>query len=174
MSILDRVRSGSWLDGQHFAPLDWAVPGLIPEGFGLLTGAPKAGKSWAALGIGLAVASGATALDAIPVGPARPVLLLALEDGDRRLQGRCRSLLGEQTPIPALLDYVTEATPGGCSTSSASGSRSTAAVVPSSSSTPSVGSCRRPWPARLPTNGTTGSGRTSRSSSTSTPAPASW
>ena len=37
------------------------------------------------------------------------MLLLALEDGDRRLQGRCRALLQGQ-PIPELLNYVTTAT----------------------------------------------------------------
>ncbi|MGB3258890.1 MAG: AAA family ATPase, partial [Ornithinimicrobium sp.] len=90
--------------------MSWAVPGLIPEGMGLLTGAPKAGKSWAALGIGLAVASGGDALGKVPTGEARPVLLLALEDGNRRLQGRCRTLLGGN-PIPGRLDFLTSATP---------------------------------------------------------------
>lgn len=109
--LLDRVKSGSWLDAQTFAPLAWAVPGLIPEGFGLLTGPPKAGKSWATLGIALAVASGGKALGKVPVGPPRPVLLLALEDGDRRLQARCRHLL-DGDPIPGNLHYLTAATPG--------------------------------------------------------------
>lgn len=110
VDLLARVRSGSWLDAQTFPPLSWAVPGLIPEGFGLLTGPPKAGKSWAALGVALAVAVGGCAFGKVPVGTPRPVLLLALEDGERRLQERCRKLLvGE--PIPALLDYVTRATP---------------------------------------------------------------
>lgn len=109
--ILSRLRSGDWLDRQEFPPLAWAVPGLIPEGFGLFTGAPKAGKSWAALGICLAVASGKPAFGKIAPGPARPVLLLALEDGHRRLQGRCRHLLDGQ-PIPDLLDFQTDARPG--------------------------------------------------------------
>ena len=109
--ILSRLRSGSWLDAQRFAPLSWAVPGLIPEGLVLFTGPPKAGKSWAALAVSLAVASGGRAFGTIPVGRPRPVLLLALEDGDRRLQGRCRALLGPDEPIPTGLDYLTRATP---------------------------------------------------------------
>lgn len=109
-NILDRLRSGAWLDAQTFAPICWAVPGLIPEGFILFTGPPKAGKSWAILDVCLAVASGGRAFGRIGVGAARPVLLLALEDGDRRMQGRYRSLLQDQ-PIPSLLEYVTEATP---------------------------------------------------------------
>lgn len=109
-SALSLLRSGAWLDGQTFDPIRWAVPGLIPEGFGLLTGPPKAGKSWAALGIALSVASGGHALGTIYAGRPRPVLLLALEDGDRRIQRRCRHLLG-QSPIPESLEYLTEATP---------------------------------------------------------------
>lgn len=108
---LSRIRTGTYLDQQRFAPLAWAVHGIVPEGFGLLTGPPKAGKSWLALALALGVASGGVALGKIPTGNARPVLLLALEDGERRLQDRCRTLLlGE--PIPERLHYVTAATPG--------------------------------------------------------------
>lgn len=107
--VLAKIKTGRWLDEQTFPPLSWAVPGLIPEGFGLFTGPPKAGKSWASLDIVLAVAAGGHALGKVNVGPARPVLLLALEDGDRRLQERCRELLKGE-PIPERLHYVTEAT----------------------------------------------------------------
>lgn len=103
-----RIRNGTWLDSQPFPPLRWAVHGLIPEGFGLLTGPPKAGKSWATLGIALAVASGGKAFGKVPTGDARPVLLLALEDGDRRLQYRCRELMSG-APIPDRLHFVTDA-----------------------------------------------------------------
>lgn len=107
--VLAKIKTGRWLDEQTFPPLSWAVPGLIPEGFGLFTGPPKVGKSWASLDIVLAVAAGGHALGKVNVGPARPVLLLALEDGDRRLQERCRELLKGE-PIPERLHYVTEAT----------------------------------------------------------------
>lgn len=110
MNVLERIRTGIDLDGMEFPPLTWAVPGLIPEGMGLLTGPPKAGKSWAVLDIALAIAGGGQALGTIPVGPARPVLYLALEDGERRLQGRCRHLLAED-PIPGRFHYLTAATP---------------------------------------------------------------
>lgn len=112
LEVLSRIKSGTWLDQQHFPPLSWAVTGLIPEGFGLFTGPPKAGKSWAALGIVLAVAGGTEALGKVPTGGSpRPALYLALEDGDRRLQGRCRKLLNG-APIPAAMSYVTSAAPG--------------------------------------------------------------
>jgi AAA domain len=109
--LLAGLRNGAWLDGQVFPPLRYAVPGLIPEGSVLLCGAPKIGKSWFVLGCCLAVAAGGTALAAIATGEPQPVLYLALEDGDRRMQDRCRKLLSG-APIPARFDYMTRITPG--------------------------------------------------------------
>ncbi|KQY58891.1 hypothetical protein ASD11_04490 [Aeromicrobium sp. Root495] len=102
------ILNGADLDATTFPPLRWAVHGLIPEGFGLLTGPPKAGKSWLVGGLALAVSGGQPALGKIAVNHARPVLYLALEDGPRRLQGRSRTLLGEGVAIPPLLDFVTQ------------------------------------------------------------------
>jgi RecA-family ATPase len=81
--LLATLRTGAWLDAQVFPPLSYAVPGLIPKGSVLLVGAPQIGKSWLVLGVGLAAASGGKALG-LDI-PKRPVLYLALEDGDRRL-----------------------------------------------------------------------------------------
>lgn len=110
ISLLAGLRTGSWLDAQVFPPLSWIVPDLVPEGMSLLVGGPKIGKSWLSLDIALSVASGGRALGTIPTGPARPVLLLALEDGDRRLQDRARSLLFKDK-IPPLLNYMTRIEP---------------------------------------------------------------
>lgn len=104
-SPLDLVRHGGDLDRRAFEPLRFAVPGIVPEGMGIVAGAPKAGKSFLMLGIALACADGGVALGAIAVGEARPVLYLALEDGERRLQERCRRLMCGQ-PIPRRFDYV--------------------------------------------------------------------
>jgi AAA domain len=101
--LLAGLRNGAWLDAQVFPPLAYAVPGLVPEGSVLLVGPPKIGKSWLVLTFALAVASGGRALG-IQV-PQRPVLYLALEDGNRRLQDRCRRLLAG--PIPEAFEYLT-------------------------------------------------------------------
>jgi hypothetical protein len=107
--LLAGLRTGAWLDAQVFPPLTYAVPGLIPEGSVLLVGAPKIGKSWFVLTIGLAAASGGKALG-LDI-PQRPVLYAALEDGDRRLQDRCRRLLADD-PIPPEFQYLTRIEPG--------------------------------------------------------------
>jgi RecA-family ATPase len=83
----------------------WAVPGIIAEGLNLLAGAPKAGKSWAALGLGLAVASGGRAFGRIEVEQG-DALYLSLEDPPRRLQRRLRQILGTEA-APARLDIWT-------------------------------------------------------------------
>lgn len=83
--------NAAWLLEQEFAPLQYAIPGLIPEGLSLLVGGPKAGKSWFCLDLGYAAATGGAALGGIRVDR-RPVLYMALEDGQRRLQSRLRTL----------------------------------------------------------------------------------
>lgn len=71
----------------------WAVPGLLAEGCNLLAGPPKLGKSWLALNVAVAIASGGRALGKVPV-LAGDVLYLALEDTGRRLQSRLQAVLG--------------------------------------------------------------------------------
>jgi len=89
------------LDDIDIPALSWTVPGLLPEGFGILAAAPKIGKSWLVLSLGLAVASGTSFLD-VPVEQ-RPVLYLALEDNQRRLQQRQRRILDGQLAPEALM-----------------------------------------------------------------------
>ena len=103
--LLAGVRTGEWLDQQVFPPLTYAIPGVIPEGFTVVAGAPKVGKSWFILSLCLAVASGGRALGALTVDQ-RKVLYLALEDGDRRLQERIWQLFPDES-IPADFAYVT-------------------------------------------------------------------
>jgi 5S rRNA maturation endonuclease (ribonuclease M5) len=108
--LLAGLKSAADLDGMAFNPLVEHVPSLIVEGFGILAGSPKVGKSWLAVAIALACAQGGIALNGIRVQP-RHVLLLALEDGDRRLQSRMRRLNGDQ-PLPQRLTYLTKVQPG--------------------------------------------------------------
>lgn len=107
--LLAGVRNGAWLDAQVFPPLRYHLPGIVPEGFALLVGPPKIGKSWFVLMLGLGVACGGRALN-LQVEQ-RPVLYLALEDGHRRLQDRCRLLLAGDA-IPPAFEYVTAVEPG--------------------------------------------------------------
>jgi hypothetical protein len=86
------IKTAAALRTQTFAPLKYIVPDLIVEGCVLLAGRPKAGKSWLALDVGIAVAAGRYCL-----GDRKPeqgsILYLALEDGDRRMQRRIGKLL---------------------------------------------------------------------------------
>lgn len=100
----------AWLMAQKFPPIEYVVPGVIPEGMSILVAAPKIGKSWLVLGLGVALSTGAAALGALPVGPARPVLYMALEDGPRRLQDRLLRLA--PPTISPLLEFRVNVTSG--------------------------------------------------------------
>ncbi|MCS3844790.1 helicase RepA family protein [Microbacterium sp. AK031] len=76
---------------QEFPELDWIVPGVIPDGCHLLIAAPKIGKSMLTLGIAIACATGMKVLGVVKVRE-RPVLLLDLESGERRLQSRLKTI----------------------------------------------------------------------------------
>ncbi|MFW0787873.1 AAA family ATPase [Gordonia sp. CPCC 206044] len=93
-----RMVSAQWLDEQDFPPVEWMIPDLLPEGFGIVAAPPKAGKSWMVAEIGLACAASGHALGRLPVAQ-RPVLYLALEDGHRRLQERFRQIM-QCAPLP--------------------------------------------------------------------------
>jgi hypothetical protein len=109
--LLSKLISAADLDAMTLAPLVEHVPHLITEGFGIIAGPPKAGKSWFTAGIALACAHGGIALGGIHLHHPRDVLLLALEDGPRRLQARMQRLNHGQ-PLPARLGIITEITPG--------------------------------------------------------------
>lgn len=77
--------------GLTFPPVQYVVPGYVPEGLTILAGRPKLGKSWLALGFAVAVATGGIALgEDCETGDA---LYLALEDNQRRLQDRLQTVL---------------------------------------------------------------------------------
>lgn len=97
--------NASWLMQQEFPPVKYVVPGIIPEGMTLLVAAPKIGKSWMVLGLGLELSNGGHAFGSIAVGKPRPVLYLALEDGQRRLQDRLLKL--NPSDVSHRLEFIT-------------------------------------------------------------------
>ena len=76
------LKSAADLMALEFTPIRWLIPGLLPEGLMLLAARPKVGKSWLALDVGIATATGGEVLGRrVERGD---VLYLALEDGDRQ------------------------------------------------------------------------------------------
>lgn len=92
------VFTAAELDKMNLPPVQWAVPGLLPAGLSFLVAAPKMGKSWMALDLCLAVASGGEWLGRkVNQGP---TLYLDLEDSANRAQARMRTLLDGFTAAP--------------------------------------------------------------------------
>jgi RecA-family ATPase len=105
-ALMTAAFDAAWLMRQEFPPTKYVVPGIIPEGMTLLVAAPKIGKSWMVLGLGVELSNGGSAFGAIPVGNPRPVLYLALEDGKRRLQDRLIRL--NPSEVSSRLQFMTE------------------------------------------------------------------
>jgi hypothetical protein len=97
------------LRGKALPALKEIVPELLYEGVNVLASPPKTGKGWLALNISLAAAAGGKALSRIDLEQG-DVLLLALEDSERRLQDRIDTLLGENDPWPERL-HITHHAP---------------------------------------------------------------
>ena len=95
---------------RKFAPINWVVPGYISEGFLVLAGRQKLGKTWLALDMAIAVASGAVAVGSIMCEQG-DVLYIDLENGPRRIQSRINILFPDEHNRPDLsrLEWVTEA-----------------------------------------------------------------
>lgn len=100
------LTSAADLVGREFKEPKWAVPQIVSEGLTILAGKPKTGKSWAGLDFAVAVAGGYSALGNIECEQG-DVLLLALEDNDRRLHQRLRAVL-QGKAAPAALQIATQ------------------------------------------------------------------
>lgn len=100
-----RLRSARDLQHRHFPAMRWAVPNVLPEGLTIFAGVPKVGKSWFALDVARAKADGDAVLG--QECERGDVLLLALEDNERRLQDRLRRVTGNDA-WPENLSYATE------------------------------------------------------------------
>ncbi|MCG7582778.1 AAA family ATPase [Mycolicibacterium sp. OfavD-34-C] len=108
-SLLGGIITAAELHHEQFPDLVQFVHGLVIEGFGIVAGPPKLGKSWWTLNLALAVAAGGAAFGKIHVQQ-RDVLLLALEDSQRRLQSRIRAVWGTDIP-PHRLHILTKVMP---------------------------------------------------------------
>jgi hypothetical protein len=93
------VFTAASLRTKQFAPTSYVVPGIFPEGLTILAGRPKIGKSWMALDVALAKATGRFVLGNIHLDES-DVLYAALEDNQRRLRNRIFKILaGDSWPI---------------------------------------------------------------------------
>jgi hypothetical protein len=95
--------TGAALDMKQFPPLHWIIPRVVPEGFFLLAGRVKLGKSWMLMDWSSAIALGGCAMGSIQCEPGN-VLHLALEDNERRLKERQTMLLGNGLK-PEFVEY---------------------------------------------------------------------
>ena len=84
---MDDTISAEDLMHMEFPPVRFIVPGYIVEGLTVLGGKPKAGKSWLAYDICVAVAVGGMAMGAVECEQG-DVLYLCLEDNRRRVKNR--------------------------------------------------------------------------------------
>ena len=87
------VRNGASLMQRSFAPVQWALHGLIPQGTEILSAPPKSGKSWLVLQACIAVAAGVPLWSGRDAETQGDTLYLDLEGADRRLQERIAGLL---------------------------------------------------------------------------------
>lgn len=81
-----RTISARELIHKPMPPLRWTWREFLPEGLAVLGGPPKLGKSWLCYQLALSVAGGADLFGQDTA--ASDVLMLALEDGERRAQSR--------------------------------------------------------------------------------------
>lgn len=104
--VRPRGMSADALMQEEFEPVEYAVEGILPPGLTICAGSPKAGKSWVALDLCLAVAAGGPALSEIPTAQGSAIYL-AREDSYRRLQSRINLLMGgDMSSVPKGLELV--------------------------------------------------------------------
>lgn len=84
------IRNVAELQKREFAPVKWIVPNVLPAGHMMLAARPKMRKTWLALQLSMAIATGSKFLDwQCNKGD---VLFLALEDNEKRIRSRIRTL----------------------------------------------------------------------------------
>ncbi len=101
------IKLGRELFEKTWPDVDFVIPGIAPDGTILFCSKPKIGKTWFVLDVAIGLTAGGYILGQFHVEKPCPVLLLALEDGDRRLHARLSQLL-DGTPVSDQLYYATE------------------------------------------------------------------
>lgn len=103
-TIADFYESGidiSKLLKTDMPPVNWCVQTILPEGFGLLAGRPKAMKSWTALYLVYCVQNGVDFFNQKTVQG--DCCYLALEDNQRRLKDRIQKLKLSKLQHPTII-----------------------------------------------------------------------
>lgn len=92
-----------------YPPLKVVVDGYLYEGFTVLAGRQKLGKTWLAIDWAVAVATGGCAMGSILCEPGN-VLYIDMENGPRRIRDRIKTLFPDERNMPdlACLEWVTE------------------------------------------------------------------
>jgi hypothetical protein len=89
---------------EELPEINWIVKDLISEGYTILAGRSKGGKSWLVLNLALAVSNGGMFLGTFPTSQ-RSVWYISLEDSKKRLQSRIKRILSNE---PVELQAVPE------------------------------------------------------------------
>ncbi|WP_194842966.1 AAA family ATPase [Agrobacterium tumefaciens] len=97
---------------KQFPAVRWIVKDYVAEGFSVLAGRQKLGKTWLALDFAIAVATGGYAMGSIACAQG-DVLYIDLENGERRINGRIATLFPSERNRPDLrhLNWVIDAAP---------------------------------------------------------------
>ena len=98
---------GNTLMSMQFDPLQFTAEKILPHGLFLLAGSPKIGKSWMALDLCRAVATGGKLWDFSCT--AGDVLYFALEDRHRRVQDRLKKIRADNLDLSRLHTSLTAA-----------------------------------------------------------------
>ncbi|CTQ45303.1 hypothetical protein LAL4801_03753 [Roseibium aggregatum] len=97
----------STLLAAEYPEIRWIVPGYLPEGFAVLAGRQKLGKTWLAIDLSIAVATGGYAMGSIACDPG-DVLYIDMENGERRIKKRFETLFPNNRPDLSRLDWAKE------------------------------------------------------------------
>jgi len=107
--VRPRMFTAEQLQTRTFPRLTTYIDDLVIEGLTVLGGKPKLGKSFFALNGALAISTGGVAFgNKDRAVTEAPVLYLALEDGQARLQSRIKMVIGPDEKWPGNLMLVTE------------------------------------------------------------------